>query len=128
MSQAPEDLLRSFELRAREQAERAALLSRRLEQASVVVESANGEVRLSVDSTGGLSGLTFGSAAGRLPLDRLAELVLQTSRRAQVRLAESMGAVVAQVYGDDSDTATFVSRVYAERFPSPEQDEEGERR
>jgi hypothetical protein len=127
MSQSPEDLLRSFELQAMEHAERAQLLSRRLEANSVTVESPGHEVRVTVDSTGGLSALDFGSAAEELPLDRLAELVLQTSRQAQARLAESIGELVSELYGQDSQTASFVARTYAERFPAPEP-EDGDQR
>ena len=123
MSQSPEDLLRSFELRATEQAERAHRLSERLQAKSITVESPGGEVRLTVDSTGGLSALDFGSAARGLALERLAEVVLQTSRRAQAKLAESMGELVSQVYGSGSPTATFVAQAYADRFPAPAGDE-----
>jgi DNA-binding protein YbaB len=128
MNQSPEDLLRSFELRAAEHAERAQLLSRRLEQNSVTVRSPDGEVRVTVDSTGGLAGLRFGRAAGDVPLDRLADLVLETSRRAQAELAASMGELVSELYGPGSDTATFVSRTYAERFPAPDEEETGDQR
>lgn len=54
MSQSPEDP--TFELQAAERAERARLLSRRIEQASTVAESPGGEVRVTIDSTGGLAG------------------------------------------------------------------------
>ncbi|GGK73760.1 YbaB/EbfC family nucleoid-associated protein [Mangrovihabitans endophyticus] len=128
MSDSPEDLLRSFELQAREQAERAQLLSARLERHSATVESGDGAVRVTVDSTGGLAALRFGAAAQRLGYERLAELVLQTSQQAQARLAASMGEVVSDLYGDDSDTARFISQTYTERFPTVEPDEGGERR
>ena len=122
MGQSTEDLLRSFELQAAEHAERARLLSRRLEQSSTVVESRGGEVRVAVDSTGGLSALQFGSTARDVPLDRLADLVLTTSRQAQARLADSLGELAAQLYGPGSSTATFISQTYAERFPAPDDD------
>ena len=124
MNESAEDLLRSFELRAAEQAERAQLLSRRLARNSTMVESPDGAVRVVVDSTGGLADLRFGRAAREVPLDRLAELVLTTSKRAQAELADSMGELVSQVYGPGSDTATFVSQAYAERFPAPAPDDE----
>ncbi|GAA2464887.1 YbaB/EbfC family nucleoid-associated protein [Winogradskya humida] len=123
MNQVPDDLLHSFELKAMEQAERAQLLSRRIEQNVATVESPGGEVRLTVDSSGGLAGLNFGSAAERLPLERLGELVLRTSRQAQARLAESMNDLISDVYGRDSETARFVARTYAERFPESQDDE-----
>jgi DNA-binding protein YbaB len=128
MSQSPEDLLRSFELQATEHAERARELGERIEQISAAVQSAGGEVRVTVDSTGGLSSLTFGSPARGIALDQLAELVMQSSRQAQARLAASIGELVSQIYGPGSETANFVSRTYAERFPTPEANEDGKSR
>ncbi len=123
-----EDLLRAFEERVQQQAEHASQLSEQMKARSVTVESPGGEVRVTVDTTGGLSGLEFGSAAERLRLEGLAQLVLQTSRQAQAKLAESMSELVGQMYGPSSPTARFVSDAYAERFPTAEPDEDGERR
>ena len=128
MSWAQEDLLRSFEVRAAEQAERAQLLSRQLERNSTTVESPDGAVRVTVDSTGGLADLQFSRAAEDLPLERLSALVLATSRQAQAQLAASMGELVSQLYGPGSDTATFVWQTYAERFPAPDPDPSDEDR
>ncbi|RZU48483.1 YbaB/EbfC DNA-binding family protein [Krasilnikovia cinnamomea] len=124
----PDDWIRTFELRAQEQAARAHELSRQLQERSVTVASADGEVRLTVDSAGGLAGLEFGRGASELSLEDLAALVLQTSRRAQARLAESMSEAVAQVFGQGSETASFVSQAYAERFPRPDDDADGDQR
>jgi hypothetical protein len=116
MSFVPEDLLRSFELRAEEQAAQARRLSARIEQSAATVESPGGEVTVTVDSTGGLAGLRFGAAAERLALDRLAALVLETSRRAQAEIAKQVGDLVSDAYGLGSPTAAFVSDAYANRF------------
>lgn len=120
----PEDWLRSFELRAQEQVERAQELSRRLDGASVSATSAGHEVRLSVDSSGGLASLEFGSAARELSLDELAAVVLRTSRQAQARLAETMGDLAAEIVGRGSETASFIGRAYGDRFPRPVDDDE----
>jgi hypothetical protein len=125
---ASDDWIRSFEIQAEEQIARSLELSRRLEANSVAVESPRGEVRLSVDSSGGLASLAFSRAARYLPLDELAELVLQTSRRAQADLARSMQTVAAEVYGAGSETASFVGRAYTEKFPEPIEDDEREQR
>jgi DNA-binding protein YbaB len=116
MSFVPDDLLRSFELRAEEQAAQARRLSARIEQSTATAESPDGEVTVTVDSTGGLAGLRFDAAAERLPLDRLAALVLDTSRRAQAKIAKQVGDLVSETYGLGSPTADFVSGAYAERF------------
>ncbi len=127
MVSAAEDMLRSFELRVQEQTRHAQELSARIRGAAVTVESPGGEVRVTVDSAGGLSGLQFGSAAQRVPLERLAELVLAASRQAQAKLSGVMGDLVAQVYGRDSQTAQFVAGAYAQRFATPDTGEDGGR-
>ncbi|HEV7899835.1 MAG TPA: YbaB/EbfC family nucleoid-associated protein [Planosporangium sp.] len=128
MSFVPEDLLRSFELRVEEQTQQAQRLSAQMQQSTATVESPDGEVTVTVDSTGGLSDLRFRSPAERLPLERLATLVLDTSRRAQAEMARKMSELVSEMYGSGSATAEFVSNAYAERFPSPPASEREERR
>lgn len=124
----PDDWMRSFELRAQEHIDRARELSRRLERNEVTATSPGEEVRLTVDSSGGLKSIEFGAQARQLPLEELASVVLQTSRQAQAQLAESMSAVASQVFGGGSETASFVSRAYADRFPPPLEEDEQEGR
>lgn len=123
----PDDWIRSFELQAAEQVARSRELSRRLETHTVSASSPEGEVRLTVDSSGGLASLTFGVNARDLPLEELASLVIRTSRRAQAQLATSMSEVASQVLGQGSDTAQFVGNAYRERFPEPPDNGEGRR-
>lgn len=120
----PEDWIRSFELQAEEQVARSLELSRRLETHTVSASSPDGEVRLTVDSSGGLASITFGAEARGLPLDELASLVLTTSRQAQAQLAKAMAEVATEVMGAGSETASFVSNAYRERFPEPPDDRE----
>jgi hypothetical protein len=124
----PDDWIRSFELQAEAQVARSLELSRRLEANMVSAASPEGEVQLTVDSSGGLASITFGPEARDLSLDELASLVLRTSRRAQTQLAKSMGEVASEVYGRGSETASFLSSTYAERFPEPVEDEDDEGR
>ena len=124
----PDDLLRSFEQHVEQQTQRALQLSNQIEQSTTTLESPGGEVRVTVDSTGGLAGLRFGGSGERLSLERLAELVLDTSRRAQAQMATMMSGLVSEVYGAGSATAEFVSNAYTERFPAPPQPEGGDRR
>lgn len=86
MALAPDGMLRSFELRVQEQAQQ---LSVRTRKSALAVESPGGEVRVTVDSDGGLVGLRFGAAAERVSLDRLAELVVGMSLQAQGKLAQA---------------------------------------
>lgn len=124
----PDDWIRSLELQAKEQVERSLELSRRLQGHAVSSSSPAGEVRLTVDSSGGLAGLRFGAGARELPMDECASLIVQTSRRAQADLARSMSEVASEVFGRGSQTAAFVGAAYAERFPEPVEDQGDEGR
>lgn len=86
MALAPDGMLRSFEMRVQEQAQQVSLRTRK---SALAVESPGGEVRVTVDSDGGLVGLRFGAAAERVSLDRLAELVVGMSKQAQGKLAQA---------------------------------------
>ncbi|MEV4351150.1 YbaB/EbfC family nucleoid-associated protein [Actinoplanes sp. NPDC049596] len=116
MSMVPEDRIADWELRVEEQARRTQRLSESIERSTSSAESPGGEVVVTVDSTGGLAGLRFRREAGDLPLDRLDELVLATSKRAQARMAEQVSDLVEQLYGSGSGTAQFIRTAYSERF------------
>jgi len=89
----PDDLLRSFEQHVEQQTQRALQLSNQIEQSTTTLESPGGEVRVTVDSTGGLAGLRFGGSGERLSLERLAELVLDTSAVTNPDIRLSTGEV-----------------------------------
>lgn len=124
----PEDMLGSFQARVREQTQRTLRLSAELEATEVSERSRGGEVTVRVNSAGGLAGLEFHAAADRVSREELARLVLETSRRAQARLAEQVGELVAGLYGAGSATAAMVTGAYAEKYPAPPEDEGQEAR
>ena len=121
---APEDELRSFELRAEAQLQRTLQLSAELEAAEVSERSPNGEVTVRVNSAGGLADLRFHPQADQVSRDALALLVLTTSRRAQAKLARRVGEITASMYGAGSGTAAFVTETYASKYPQPDDDSE----
>lgn len=118
----PEDVMLSFQARVEEQTQRALRLSAELEAAEVSQRSEGGEVTVRVNSAGGLAGLEFHPAADRVSRDELARLVLDTSRRAQARLADRVGELVAGLYGPGSGTAAMVTGAYAEKYPAVDDD------
>ncbi len=124
----PEDVLAGWEQRVAQQSALTAELSQRIENARASAESRGGEVAVTVDSSGGLAELSLSERAMRLSAGELAALVLDTSRRAQARLAQQVNEVVGGLYGADSSTAAFIGGAYAEKFPQPHDDEDGERR
>ncbi|OJF11460.1 YbaB/EbfC family nucleoid-associated protein [Couchioplanes caeruleus] len=128
MPQDPEDLLVDWQQSAEQQAQVGLVLSRRMQEVAASAESAGGEAVVVVDHTGGMTGLTLTAPAMRLSAAELAETILATSRRAQAQLAEKMAELVTSIYGSDSPTAAFISGTYAEQFPPPLEEDEGQAR
>lgn len=113
---------------AEQQAQVGLELSRRMREVSATAESAEGEIVVGVDHSGGMTGLTLTANAMRLSADDLAETILATSRRAQAQMAEKMAELVTGIYGSDSATAAFIGGTYAEQFPALPDDDERQTR
>ena len=127
MSMMPEERIADWERRVEQQARRTQELSESIEHSTSSAQSPGGEVVVTVDSTGGLTGLDLRREAGDLPLDELAALVVATSKKAQARMAEQVSGLVAQLYGAESGTAQFIRTAYAERFAADPGDQEEQR-
>ncbi|GGN17712.1 broad specificity phosphatase PhoE [Actinoplanes campanulatus] len=122
MPQDPEELLADWQWRVQRQTETTQELSRRMQQVTASAESRDGDVAVTVDHAGGLSGLTLTDEAMRLAPDDLARLIMATSRRAQSRLSDEMADLVKGMFGADSATTSFVAGTYADRFPAQPSD------
>lgn len=127
MPQDPEDLLADWRWRIQQQTESTLELSSRMRQVDATAASPGGDVTVTVDHSGGLSALTLTDEAMRLYPDELAQLIMDTARRAQSRLAENMAELVAGIYGSDSATTSFIADTYAEQFPASSPDDRRER-
>ncbi|WP_436524285.1 YbaB/EbfC family nucleoid-associated protein [Actinoplanes sp. HUAS TT8] len=114
----PENDLRAFQAHVDERTDRALRFSAELEAVEVTERSPGGEVTVRINSAGGLADLRIHPEADRVSREELARLVLDTSRRAQVRLAERVGEMVSSVYGTESGTAALISEAYAKRYPA----------
>ncbi len=127
---AADHLLRDMEHRIEEQLHQAERMRAELSETSVTVESPGGETTVTVDSAGSLVGLQLTEQAMRLKHDELAKVILTATRSAQTKLAARMQEVVEGVYGGDSESAAFISSVYAAQFPgaASESDADGPRR
>ncbi|MEU7784794.1 YbaB/EbfC family nucleoid-associated protein [Amycolatopsis sp. NPDC049159] len=104
-------------------ARRAAEAKARLERVSATASSPDGAVTVTVNTSGALQELTFGSRADELPRARLAQAVLAAAKRAQVDAAQQLTAIMAPVIGTDSDAMHFLQ----EQIPAPELPEEAEK-
>lgn len=123
MSIDADDWLRDWERRIDDHTRQVQQLSDEIQATTVTLESRRGEAAVTVDSSGGLAGLRLTERAAYLAPDDLARVIMDTSRRAQAQMAQKMREMATSVLGPDSETASFISNVYTEKFPEqPEED------
>lgn len=109
--------------RAKEKAERYQAMKAAVVQVSVTESSKDGMVTVTVDSAGNVTGLEITDRNKELSGAQVAEAVLATLRRAQSRLPERLGEVMADTIGDDQQTIDTVVGDYRAKFPEPEPEE-----
>jgi hypothetical protein len=125
----PEEVITDWERRVEQQTALTTELSRRMQETTATAESRGGEAVVTVDHSGGLTGLRISDRAMRLTAAELAELILATSRRAQAEMARRMTELAQGIYGAGSETASFIAGAYTAQFPEPAgDDEDGDRR
>ncbi|MFX0593886.1 YbaB/EbfC family nucleoid-associated protein [Melissospora conviva] len=116
-----DDLLHGFERRIDEQLDRAERLKAAMNEVRVTAQSRQGDLQVTVDSTGALAALRLSQEALSRTPQELAGEILGVTRSAQVSLTERMRQVTTEVLGRDSETARFVADTYAEHFvPAPQ--------
>ncbi|GLY52117.1 YbaB/EbfC family nucleoid-associated protein [Lentzea sp. NBRC 102530] len=104
----PNQLIEDYEQRT------AALLTQAEEAKSQIANltgaatSADGAVTVSVSAGGALLSLSFGTKADDMPKDRLAALVMSTSKRAQAQAVAQIATIMAPLIGDNSEAMEFV--------------------
>jgi DNA-binding protein YbaB len=108
---------------ARAKAERYHAMQAAVGQVSVTESSKDGLVAVTVDSAGNVTDLRLTDRVRQLTGSQVASAVLATLRRAQSRLPERLGEVMAATIGDDRATVDTIVGNYRSKFPEPEPDE-----
>ncbi|WP_116201348.1 YbaB/EbfC family nucleoid-associated protein [Amycolatopsis circi] len=108
---------------AKAKAERYQAMQTAAGQVSVTETGKDGLVTVTVDSSGNVTDLRVSDQIRELSGDRIAAAVLGVLRRAQARLPERLGEVMAATIGDDQATVDTIVGNYRARFPEPEPDE-----
>lgn len=83
-------------------------------------------ITVTVNGSGCLTGLLLEPEAAGWEMDRLAEEILRTMRRAQAKLAERVTEVADRTVGSDTETARAVVSGFERRFPPADGDERPE--
>ena len=104
----PDGYMRDFERRMSDLRGRADQMQERMAEASVRVESEEGEVAVTVGIGGVLTAIEFGPEARRLSGPTLSERVMETYRRAATEASQKAVDVMSDMFGPDSDTTNFM--------------------
>lgn len=116
------DWLASYQQDVANVAQRAEQARAQLQEVAATLSSADGAVTVTVNASGALQSLSFGSKADELPRPQLAQAVVATARRAQAQAAQQVTAAMAPLIGTDSEAMQFLQ----EQIPEPEEpDEQG---
>ncbi|HVV20385.1 MAG TPA: YbaB/EbfC family nucleoid-associated protein [Pseudonocardiaceae bacterium] len=104
---------------AKAKAERYQAMSSAAHQVAVRETSPDGLVTVTIDSAGNVTDLKLTDRVQQLTGAQVAAAVLTTMRRAQAKLADRLGEVMAATIGDDRRTTEAVLGSYRAKFPEP---------
>ena len=108
---------------AKAKAERYQAMQVQTQQVSVTESSKDGMVTVTVDSAGNVADLRITDRSRELSGTQVAAAVLDTMRRAQAKLPEKLGEVMAATIGDDKQTVDTIVGNYRAKFPEPPPEE-----
>ncbi|WP_329060002.1 YbaB/EbfC family nucleoid-associated protein [Amycolatopsis sp. NBC_01480] len=109
---------------AKAKAERYQAMQAATSRVSVSESSSDGMISVTVDSAGNVTDLRITDAVRESTGAKVAAAVLSTLRRAQARLPERLGEVMAETIGDDQPTMDTIVGRYRAKFPEPEPEPE----
>lgn len=111
---------------AKRKAERYQAMRAAVGQVSVTESSKDGLVTATVDSAGNLTELRITDRVWELSGAQVATAVLGTVKRAQAKLPERLGELMAETIGDDPRTREKIVGEYRAKFPEPPPEPEPE--
>lgn len=115
---ANQDAMRSWSERVSGRTEAAAELADRVATLSASASGGGGAIRVTVASSGVVTGLELDDRVHRLPGAELAREILGTMRRAQAALSDRVVEAVDETVGAGTETGKAVLESFAQRFPA----------
>ena len=113
-----EDWVRSWSAQVSGRAEAAAALAERVAGISSSASSADRSIRVTVGSSGVVTGLELDDRVQRMRGTELAEEILRLMRRAQAGLTDQVAEAVNGTVGGDTETGRAELDSFARRFPA----------
>lgn len=121
---ASERMVREWQERATEKAEKLGRMQERVEQITVTESSKDGAVRVTVSSKGILQGIELAETASRRTMPQLGAEIMRTVQKAQSRIPDLMQEAVADTIGVDGGVGQHLMGEARRHFPEPPEDEE----
>jgi hypothetical protein len=116
--EASADAMRSWNAQASGRTDAAAELADRVATLTSSAGGGEGAIRVTVASTGILTGLELDDRVQRLPGADLAAEIMRAMRRAQAALVDRVAEAVDDTVGADTETGKAVLDSFAQRFPA----------
>jgi hypothetical protein len=113
-----EEWVRSWSSQVSGRAEAAAALADRVAALSASATGDDGAIRVTVASSGNVTGLDLSDDVRRLTGAELSAEIMLAYRRAQAGLTEQVAAAVDETVGADTETGRAVLQSFAQRFPA----------
>ncbi|NYH80233.1 DNA-binding protein YbaB [Actinopolyspora biskrensis] len=123
---AAERMVREWQERASEKAERFGRMQAEIEDISVTESSSDGAVRVTLGSDGILRDLSLSDHAANRPMSKLAAEIMRAVRSAQSRIPELMRQAAADTVGTEDPAVQHVLSRARESFPEPPESEESD--
>lgn len=121
---AAERMVREWQDRAAEKAEKFNRLQQQVEQISVTESSRDGAIQVTVASTGMLQNLQLADNADNRPMPRLGAEIMRLVQQAQAKIPGQMQEAVEGTVGLADSAAQHVLDQARKHFPEPPPEEE----
>lgn len=117
-----EEWVRSWTAQVSARAEATSALADRVAGLSATAAGEDGAIRVTVGSSGVVTGLELDDRVRKLSGADLSERILTVMRRAQAGLTAQVAAAVRETVGSDSESGRAVQDTFQRRFPTPSDD------
>ncbi|KAA5833726.1 YbaB/EbfC family nucleoid-associated protein [Saccharopolyspora hirsuta] len=121
-------MVREWQERAAEKAEKYGQLQQQIEQIVVTESSRDGAIQVTVNSSGILQSLELTESASSRPMAKLGAEIMRTVQLAQSKVPDLVQQVVDDTVGMDDSAAAHMVSESRRFFPEPPEDEEEQSR